>query len=105
MAKVKLSLTPNPTFKATVHIPVPGNGTAPVEFVFKYRDRDAMQAFLEEIKGKEDADVIMAMASGWDLDDPFDADNVDKLTKKYLASTMSILDKYLQESTGQRQKN
>lgn len=43
----KLKLNPEPTFKATVGIPVPGVGNVDVEFTFKHRTRKAITDFLE----------------------------------------------------------
>lgn len=95
MGKLKLSL--DPTFKAKVDIPVPGKGTDEVEFIFKGRDRDSIKAFVESIPDKEDVDLIMEMASGWDLDEPFDRDGVTTMVKLYVGSTRAVLEKYLSE--------
>ena len=105
MAKNKLTLSPEPTFKADVTIPVPGGKAAVVEFVFKYRDRDGFKEFIDSLGGGDDVDVIMDMASGWDLADPFDRANVEKLAKLYMAAPMAIMNAYTDELTGARLKN
>lgn len=104
MAK-KLNLATDPTFTATAHIPVPGAGTAPVKFTYKYRDREEFKEFVEVLKDAEDVEMIMDIASGWDLDEPFDKAHVEKMVKKFIGAPRAILDTYMQEQTGARVKN
>lgn len=105
MAKPKFSLTASPTFKAKVAIPVPGGESADVEFVFKGRTREAFKEFIESIKDRDDAEVIMDIASGWDLTDAFDKQNVELLTQNYLGAARAIIEKYLSELTQARLGN
>jgi hypothetical protein len=105
MAKVKFSLNANPTFKAKVEIPVPGDKSATVEFLFKGRSRDAFKAFIDSLKDREDVDVLMDIASGWDLEDAFDKENVELLTQNYLGAARAIIEKYLAELTAARLGN
>jgi hypothetical protein len=105
MAKAKLSLAVAPTFKATVQIPVPGGRSAAVEFVFKARTRDEFKEFLEILKDAEDVEMILDVASGWDLDEPFDKANINKLVQSYMGAARAILDVYISELTGARAKN
>ena len=100
MAKVKLQLTANPTFKAPVPIPVPGGKITNVEFTFKHRNKTQMQEFLEALKDQDDVDLIMSMASGWELDEPFDAENVGQMVSEYVGSAIAVLETYIAESTG-----
>lgn len=105
MAKPKLQLTANPTFKSTVAIPVPGGKPVAVEFIFKHRAREAYDEWVGSIPGMEEPDLIMSMASGWDLDDSFDRDNVEKLVTEYIGSAKAIFDKYMGENTGAKTGN
>ena len=100
MAKVKLQLVANPTFKAQAPIPVPGGKITHVEFTFKHRNKIEMQEFLENLKDQDDVDLIMNIASGWELDEPFDAENVGQLVSEYVGSGLAILETYIAESTG-----
>jgi hypothetical protein len=97
MAKVKFSLTAKPTFTSVVAVPVPGEGTVDVQFTFKGRTREQMSKFHEDIKGLDNAGLIMQMASGWELEEPFDFDSVTKLTENYLGATQAIFNKYYEE--------
>lgn len=105
MAKPKFTLNIAPTFKAPVDIQIPGGKSAVVEFTFKYRERKEFKEFMDSLPGSEDVDVLMDVASGWDLDEPFDAEHVTKMTERFMGSAQSILDVYLKEMTGARAKN
>jgi hypothetical protein len=105
MAKTKFSLVPNPTFKAKVAIPVPGASAELVEFTFKGRTREQFKTFIDGLKDREDVEVVMDIASGWELDDAFDKKNVEELCENYLGAARSIIEKYLHELTQARLGN
>lgn len=107
MARPKFTLVAKPTFTAKVAIPIPGQAAEMVEFTFKGRTRDQFADFIESIKDGEakDVEVIMDIASGWELDDAFDAKNIELLTQNYLGAARAIIDKYLAELTTARLGN
>lgn len=101
----KLKLTPEPTFTGKVEIHVPGKEPAEIEFTFKYRDRDELKAFATSMATMEDADIILNLATAWDLSDAFTKEAVEVLVKKYYTAPKATFDKYLQELTGGKEKN
>lgn len=101
----KITLNPDPTFSAKVEIHVPGKEPAEIEFVFKYRDKDELKEFAEAMATMGDADIILNLASGWDLTNPFTKESVEVLVKKYYTAPKATFDKYLQELTGGKEKN
>ena len=101
----KLKLCPDPTFKAYVQVPVPGAGTAPVQFTFKHRSREQVLAWLEEDKEAGDVPTVKAVAIGWDLDDEFNDENIAKLCSNYAGAGFAIVQTYLDELRGARAKN
>jgi hypothetical protein len=105
MAKPKLILTASPTFKSRVDIPVPGGRPVSVEFTFKHRDADAYKEFVDTIAGRDEIDVIMDIATGWELEDAFDRESVEQLCKNYMGSGRAIFDKYIEENTGAKLGN
>lgn len=105
MAKVKFTLAVSPTFKSTVIIPAPGGKSAPIEFTFKHRTRDAFKEFTESLGGRDDVDVLLDIASGWDLDEPFDKETVEQLTQNYLGAGRAVAEAYINELTAARVKN
>lgn len=99
----KLSLKANPTFTASVSIPVAGGEPALVEFTFKHRTRDQLQAWL--LEQKPDAVAILDMAVGWDLAEPLDLESATVLVQNYFGSASAVLDAYLEELTQAKRKN
>jgi hypothetical protein len=103
MAKIKLEA--NPTFKAKVPVPVPGETPALVEFTFRHRTRDAVLKWLEESKDASDVETVKAVASAWELDDSFTDENIATLCNNYAGAGFAIVDTYLRELRGARSKN
>lgn len=102
---MKLRLVPDPTFKAKVAIPVPGQRDALVEFTFKYRNADQLLEWVSNSRDALDADLVFECAIGWALDDEFTADNVRTLCNNYPGAGNAIVSVYLDESRGARAKN
>lgn len=100
----KLKLVADPSFKLKVAIPVPGAGTSDVEFTFKHKTKDDAKAWLEKEEGS-DAESILAIASGWNLDDEFNAENIAILCQSYAGAAVAIVQAYLAELRGARTKN
>ncbi|MED5615119.1 phage tail assembly chaperone [Janthinobacterium sp. P210005] len=105
MAKPKFNLTAVPTFKADVSIPVPGGKSVNVEFTFKHRGKGQFREFVEGLSDREDIDVIKDIASGWELEESFDAENIEKMAENYIGSTRAIIETYMRELSGARAKN
>ncbi len=113
--KAKFTLTPKPTFLCAVDIPLHGGGVAPVEFQFKHRTKAEFKEFYEALKqpealegaseGPQDTDLLMDIASGWDLDEPFNAESLEKMAQNYIGSPQAIISAYFTELTGARVKN
>lgn len=106
MAKIQLS--PSPTFSAPVAIPVPGKKPADVSFTFRARTKDEFKAFIDSLndsQDKDDADVVMDVASGWELDEPWSRENVKTLTQNYLGAARAIIETYIAELAAARAKN
>ena len=101
----RLRLDPAPTFKAKVGIPVPGLGPADVEFTFHHRSRKEITAWRDAAAEATDAEAVMQMALGWDLDDEFNAENVERLCDNYPGAGTAIFVGYLAELRGARAKN
>lgn len=101
----KLPLTASPTFKATVKIPVPGSKAVPVEFTFKGKTKDEFRAWLEKLADQEDVDALMEIASGWELEDLFNTENVAKLVQSYIGSAKAIFETYILELSAARLGN
>jgi hypothetical protein len=104
----KIQLTASPTFSAPVPIPVPGTKPVDVSFTFKARTKDQFRAFLDGLHtnpDREDADVLMDIAAGWELDDAWTRENVLQLTQSYIGSARAVIETYMAELTAARVKN
>ena len=103
--KPKFSLTASPTFKAKVTIPVAGGKPVDVEFTFKHRTREAFKKFIESLTDREDVDVILDIASGWDLEDAFDAESLEQMVENHIGSGLAVIQTYISELTAAKVKN
>lgn len=103
MAKFKL--TPEPTFTAIVQIPVHGGGEHPVVFTFRHRRRSVMAEFVESLSGKSQVNAIEAMATAWDLDDAFTAENIEDLLDNFAGAYDRIQTVYFREMAQARAGN
>lgn len=104
----KLKLQPDPTFKAKVEIAVPGSAPASVVFTFKHRSRQEMERFLKTVNDGEvedDVNLILAIASGWELADEFTEENVRTLVDSYISAPAAIFETYARELSGAKRKN
>lgn len=101
----KLKLVANPTFKSKVGIPVAGEKAVEVEFVFRHRTKTDLDAFINSRVDQSDVDSIMAMASGWDLDDEFSADSLKLLTENYIGASVAIYRAYIDTLIANKAKN
>lgn len=129
MAKIKLGSRPK-NFKAKVTFPVLEGGESFIEISYIYRTRTEFGAFLDEVlkdAGVEatsasseekasiatalaktrdtNADYIMRIADGWDLDVEFSRDNIAQLCDEYPAAAMAIMNNYRSAMTEGRLGN
>lgn len=101
----KLKLKPDPTFNRKVGLTTHDGKVVEVEFTFKHRTRDAAKKLEEEIKGKDDADIILLVASGWELEDEFNAHNLRVLADNYMAAAVEVFYEYTRALNGARLGN
>lgn len=115
MAKIRIAQ--NPSFKATVLIPIVGSEPEKIEFTFKYRDRLELAALFDEWnRNRKDAlaalgdqpslsEVVAADAAqqaqqikdlvvGWSFDDKFDEKNIASFVKSCQGATEAVVDAY-----------
>lgn len=96
--KIKFTLVPQPTFKKKVKMPIPGADFVDVEFTFKHRSKTEFQEFMEAAKDQtDDVALLMDIASGWELEEPFDKDHVEKLVDGYVGAARAIFTAYVDE--------
>lgn len=104
MAKFKLSLAALPDFKLPVKFKLANDHDAEVIFTVKHKKTSELQELLskEDLSTKE---LIMAIASDWDLEEEYSEDNVNEFSDLFPASTVALTTAYMQALAGQRVKN
>ena len=99
----KLTLNPNPTFKHTVEIPVPGGDSEPVEFTFQGKTqkeyKELMDSLSDEKDKRSEAERFMGFVSGWDIAADFTVENVTKFLQTYIGAGALVLREYTRELT------
>lgn len=120
MARIKLGARPK-IFEHTVTVPMPEGGTASVRMQYKYRTRTEFGAFVDELVAaagtpppasqQEDdvrfslrqaleatrdtnADYILKIAEGWDLDVEFDRASLVQLCDELPGAALAIIERY-----------
>lgn len=120
MAKIKLGARPK-TFTHTITVPMPEGGTAQVQMVYKYRTRSEFGAFVDNLllaagtappasQADDDvafslrqalektrdtnADYILQIAEGWNLDENFNRASVVQLCDELPGAAAAIIEAY-----------
>jgi hypothetical protein len=99
-------LKADPTFKQKVGIPSHGDlGPVEIEFTFKHRTKSELDEFLATIdaaveKGgylgiESDINYVQQVASGWELTDEFNQENIRLLLENYMGAAGAISNVYL----------
>ena len=104
MAKFKLSLAELPDFKLPVKFKLANDQDVEVIFTVKHKKTSELQELLQkqDLSTKE---LIMAIASDWDLEEEFNEENVIEFADLFPASTVALTTAYMQALAGQRVKN
>ncbi|KNE25249.1 phage tail assembly chaperone [Achromobacter spanius] len=106
MAKTKFTLNPAPTFKKKVPLPVPGAGFEEVEFTFKHRIKEEFKEFVESLAERsDDVQILLDIACGWELEDAFNQENIDRMVEGYVGSARAVLGTYIEELSKARLGN
>lgn len=115
-----LTLTPNPTFKLEVNIPVPGGRKETVQFEFKYQDRDQYKEFLGrhskprvngadvDVAPNANDEAAVEIIAGWresDVGVPFNEENLRTIFKKYHGASYTIVMAYCADLEGRKLSN
>jgi hypothetical protein len=101
----KLQLKAEPTFQASVGIPVAGGEAVPVLLTFKHRTRTELDAFIKSRPKKSDAESFMDMVQGWDLEDEFTEANVKTLLENYIGAALATFHAYIDQLVQAKAKN
>ena len=111
MAKPRLNFNPAPTFKGIVAIVGQGApAPVPVEFNFRYRTKDeAIEWEANEVPqlyaSVGNVAVLQSMCTGWDQEEPWDAETLQRFDQLYMGGVKQIREEYKSLLTGARLGN
>jgi hypothetical protein len=102
-----LKLNPDPEFTAPVNITVPGRDKPEtITLTFKYRGKKELNDFWAGNKGREDADILMDIVTGWKgIDAEFNKENVVVFLNNYPAFAGELALAYSKYCLESRVKN
>lgn len=101
----KLVLQPDPTFQAKVEIVRPGVEPGEVVFTFKHRTRAEMLKLFKDVQGMDMVQMLLAIASAWDLADEFNEANLRVFADNFVPGPDAVFETYVRELQGTRTKN
>lgn len=104
MAKFKLTIGPMPDFKLPVKFKLPNGQDATIVFTVRHKKATEVQEMYAR-ENLKDFEFITDVASGWDLEEEFNEENVSALVDYYPAAALSLMGSYLGALAGQRVKN
>lgn len=105
MAKMKLTLAPLPDFKLPVDFTLPTGDQQRIVFTVKHIKVAEFQELYSGEREVRDSELIMHIASGWDLEEEFNEDNAKLLVELFPGSAIALAAAYLKALAGQRVKN
>ena len=100
-------INPNPTFKATVQISVPGSDKpAAITVDFKHLSKSALRDYFSSLEGKTDTEALASVITGWQgIDADYSADALGQLIDNYPASAGELFEAFRRELLEARRKN
>jgi len=98
----KFSLTPDPHFNLNVGLPLPGADPVDVRFTFNHRGLKELARMTDELPKRPAVDVLMDILHGWELEDDFTRENVERLAQSYPAAPTVIWNAYFDALMGVR---
>ena len=99
-------LQPNPTFRAKVSIPMPGEASVKVEFEFRHKPRDELVSYLQGTAGREDLDVLLdIVVRWWEVDAEFSRESLSAMLQNFPGSGPAIIGTYAKELADARLGN
>lgn len=102
-----LKLAPEPTFVASVAIPVAGSPASLINVTYRHLGRKAFAAWRERAAaGSDDATALGEVIAGWDgVDTPYTQDALAELLDARAGSARALFEAYVAELGKAAEKN
>lgn len=94
-----------PDFQLPVKFVLPNGVEAKFAFTVKALTSSELNATLKDASNQTGAQFIKSLASGWELEDEFSDENINKLVDLYPAVVGGLISTYTQALAGYRVKN
>lgn len=100
-------INPDPTFRVSVAISVPGSDKPQTIAVdFKHLPKSALRDYFTSLDGKSDAEALGAIVTGWSgVDTDYSAEALATLLDNYPAAAGELFDAYRRELLDASRKN
>lgn len=96
----------NPTFPATVDIPIIGGEPRPLVLEMRHRRKKDLAAFLESLRQINQDEAVRQIVAGWhNVDAAFDVDALDDLLQEHPHAAAEIVSAYVREVAEAKRKN
>lgn len=105
MAKMKLTLGALPDFKLPVQFTLPNGEEDTIMFTVRHKKASEIQERYTADKPMTDVEMITFLASGWNLEDEFNDENVKQLLDYFPSVAIALTGSYMRALAGQRVKN
>lgn len=105
MSKMKLTIGPLPDFKLPVKFAMPNGEDQTIIFTVRHRKTSEIHERYTSDTPMSDVEMITFLASGWNLDDEFNEENIKQLLDYYPATAIGLTSSYMKALAGQRVKN
>lgn len=94
-----------PDFPLPVKFVLPNGVEATMVFTVKALTSSELNAVLKDASNQTGAQFVKSLASGWELEDDFNDENLDKLVDRYPSVVGGLISTYTQALAGYRVKN
>ncbi|PZQ31015.1 MAG: hypothetical protein DI562_06065 [Stenotrophomonas acidaminiphila] len=90
-------ITPPTAFKIAVEFPIPGAGKTSIDFTVRWRNKPAVVILLEKMKEMTDAQTLLEVVTGWELEDEVNAETITEFCDTFPQAPVVILTRYFKE--------
>lgn len=103
--KFKITLGRLPDFKLPVSMTLQNGETGDMCFTVRHLKASELQEMMQQEKPVSDVEFIKTIASGWDLEEEFNDENIAELLSLFPMAAASMMEAYTSAMIGARAKN
>ena len=101
-----LKIAPEPTFVASVVVPVPGGGDALINVTYRHKGRAALKEWTASFGSRNDPDCLEEVIAAWDgVEVDYSRETLGMLLDAYPGAAMALFTAYVGELGRAKAKN